>query len=372
MKVRSKTRKAFFRGLLPVVLIFIPVTHVAPQSCVAAPAGIVAWWPGDSDANDVVGENHGVPMNGITFAQGMVDGAFSFDGIDDHVEIPAMGPFGEITVEAWLFANSLSGLKMIRGDVEYGPAGLHYEFSDNQIEFSIATGPDNTFDFVLSTNRWYHVVTTYSDAGDFVRLYVDGDLKPEINTSASAMNLKVAWLGGWAGSANRFFHGLIDEFTIYNRVLDASEIGDLFQAGSAGKCKGVPFAEFTITKAEITFSAQSSVIDSFDVKGEFTLGSDGIDPLNEDVVVTLGTFSVTIPGSFVEHKGKFQFEGAIDGSDVSMEIKDIGADSFGFVVAAVGVDLTGTANPFDIELSIGDDTGATNLRFDGKLTFKTK
>ena len=77
---------------LCVVLILISLCVVAPfvaaQICVQPPAGLVSWWPGEGNANDIVGSNHGTLQNGATFAAGMVGQAFSFDGIDDYVRFP--------------------------------------------------------------------------------------------------------------------------------------------------------------------------------------------------------------------------------------------------------------------------------------------
>ncbi len=132
----------------------------------------------------------------------------------------------------------------------------------------------------------------------------------------------------------------------------------------------IAFADFTITKARIKFRAPSSVNDSFGVKGEFTLDvtSDGIDPATEEVVVTVGTASVTIlAGSFTD-EGEFKFfEGVISGADVWMRIVETDPDVFEFAIKADGVDLTDTTNPLDIALTIGDDSGIANLRLEGKL-----
>ena len=54
-------------------------------SQMTAPAGLVHWWPGDGNADDIVGGNHGTLSSGAAFAQGMVGQAFSFDGVDDRV-----------------------------------------------------------------------------------------------------------------------------------------------------------------------------------------------------------------------------------------------------------------------------------------------
>ena len=94
---------------------------------------------------------------------------------------------------------------------------------------------------------------------------------------------------------------------------------------------------------------------------------------NEDVVVKVGPFSITIPdGSFVEDDGEFEFEGVISGVAVKMEIEGLDMHAFRFEVEADGADLTGTANPLDIELSIGDDASTTNIRLEGELKFEAE
>ena len=42
------------------------------------------------------------------------------------------------------------------------------------------------------------------------------------------------------GGMIQFFKGLIDEVSIYDRALSASEIQTIFDTGSAGKCKDIP------------------------------------------------------------------------------------------------------------------------------------
>ena len=54
------------------------------------PEGMVSWWPGDGNANDVQGGNHGMLSGDATAtANGMVGQAFSLDGADDFIFTPA-------------------------------------------------------------------------------------------------------------------------------------------------------------------------------------------------------------------------------------------------------------------------------------------
>ena len=101
----------------------------------------------------------------------------------------------------------------------------------------------------------------------------------------------------------------------------------------------------------------------FEVEGTFTLGaaSNGIDPLTEDVTVTIGAYEITIPeGSFsLDDDGEFEFEGTIGGVKVEMEIELEDDGTFEFEIEVEGADLPELAEPLEVTLVIGDDKGTT-------------
>ena len=61
--------------------------QVWAADCALPPEGIVAWWPGDGNANDFVENHNGTLWNGATWASGIVGQAFSCDGLDDCVNV---------------------------------------------------------------------------------------------------------------------------------------------------------------------------------------------------------------------------------------------------------------------------------------------
>jgi hypothetical protein len=87
MKTTREMSKALFGGGLVFLLVLTLASHAVAQSCLQPPAGLVSWWPGDGNANDIQDGNHGTLQNGVTFAPGMVGQAFSFDGVDDYVDL---------------------------------------------------------------------------------------------------------------------------------------------------------------------------------------------------------------------------------------------------------------------------------------------
>jgi hypothetical protein len=73
--------------------------------CIPPPAGLMSWWTGDEDYNDIVSNNIGTPQGGVTFAPGEVDQAFSFNGASSVFvpDSPSL-EFGtrDFTIDFWL------------------------------------------------------------------------------------------------------------------------------------------------------------------------------------------------------------------------------------------------------------------------------
>jgi hypothetical protein len=127
---------------------------------------------------------------------------------------------------------------------------------------------------------------------------------------------------------------------------------------------GLPFAAFS-AKAEIELSHRPNR-DEFEVKAHLTLGTsnNGIAPLTEAVTVQVGTFSTTIPaGSFTLKKGRFAFEGIINGVKLEAVLRSLTlGNDYEFKVEGKGADLTGTVNPVTVGLTIGDDSGSKTIK----------
>ena len=52
------------------------------------PPNLVSWWHAEGNANDSADGNNGTLQNGATFGTGRSGQAFSFDGVDDYVNVP--------------------------------------------------------------------------------------------------------------------------------------------------------------------------------------------------------------------------------------------------------------------------------------------
>lgn len=242
-------------GLIAISAHYKAMSLNAAAACAQPPIGLVGWWSGDGNVNDIRGGNNGTLQGGATFAPGLVGQAFSFNGINQYVLIadnPALTPKDAITIEAWFTAaptgqmqklvskfNAIEGCSDDSYDVGIDPTGqLSFQLetvsgdctSDNNMR---ATPPTSVFD-----GAFHHIAATYD--GSMMRLYFDGALigSLAVRGPISAYPRPLTLGGTFLFGSPAYFHrGLLDEVSIYNRNLSASEIQAIFQAGSAGKCK---------------------------------------------------------------------------------------------------------------------------------------
>lgn len=253
MNITKKTNRLFRWIMASLFLIFAPGTLRA-QSCIAPPSGMVAWWPGDGNTNDIFGNNAAVLQGGVVFATGKVGQAFSFNGVDGMAKAPfssALNIQNAITIEAWVNPTipASGNIQAIAG--RYATYQLQIN-PDGKVLFGLSF--DHTLDQQvtssnpLTANTFTHIVGTYDSSSRAQRLYINGvlDVTRQITSGSIMITLQPTeepfTIGGYAGvdglSAFSFLQGLVDEVQVFNRALSDSEIQSIFDAGSAGICNG--------------------------------------------------------------------------------------------------------------------------------------
>src|SRR5947207_83863 len=217
-------------------------------TCIAPPPGMVAWWPGEGNANDIRGENNGTLQGGVSFTIGKVDESFSFDGSSGFINVantPALDVgTGDLTIDSWINFNSLAKdqdifakiLGSFPNDQSYvlefdTPNSLRFVISDH------ASRNDLVVPTSLQTGTWYHIAAVRQ--GNTNSLYLDGNL---IGQQTAGNNIDtgtggLATIGKLPTAGERFMSGSIDELEIFSRALTQTEIQNIFNAGSLGKCK---------------------------------------------------------------------------------------------------------------------------------------
>jgi Concanavalin A-like lectin/glucanases superfamily len=236
--------------------------------CVTPPWGMVAWHPLEPTTGQIsddltVYQNHGVygPLQtgGPLSGPGVVGGAHCFDGIDDEIAIPpapsldfGCSPFSIDMWVNWEMSSTPAFVSLVGQWAGAGGWVFGIDETTGQLEMLSESQCLRCIAFsggVITPNTWTHIAVVLSGCpcGDdcendpfrVVDFYIDGTL---VGSGTACCNLTSQTgpastiIGGSSWFAQPF-KGCLDEIEIFNRPLLNSEIYDIWNAGSAGKCK---------------------------------------------------------------------------------------------------------------------------------------
>lgn len=195
------------------------------------PVGLVSWWAADNNPNDALGLNHATLVGSPSYATGIVNQAFSFDGTSQYARVgaPLNLPVGGAprTVSLWfktprdLLSNTESALIQygsvsagnMFGLITSGNAPGKLYFYGHSADISGLT--------TLEPNTWYHAAAVYD--GDMGRLYLngtqDGEAQLVLNTVLDANGLTIGYR-----DPGSMWEGQIEDVAIFDRALNATEI----------------------------------------------------------------------------------------------------------------------------------------------------
>ena len=236
----------------------LTVTNPAPP-CTPPPSGMVAWWPGEGNANDIVGNNNGTAVGGVTYTNGEVGQAFQFGGTNSYIQIPASDSLdvaqkGGLTIEAWVKPDYLppfgnQALPPIVGWYSPSRAGveLYFQAGSSLVADLRSIGGANasfwTAYNTISTNVFQHIALTWDKNSGNASIYINGVQMTNFNFGDISPQTSFPVSIGKRTSPNAYrggdtYNGKVDELSIYSRALSASEIQAIYAAGAGGKCLG--------------------------------------------------------------------------------------------------------------------------------------
>jgi hypothetical protein len=293
---------------------------VNPNDCATPPQGLVGWWPGNGNAEDIKNAHDGMAQN-ITYPPEYLDiprQAFGFNGVNSSIKVPGhsgldVGAGEGFTIETWVKPGSLTApmslVEWNNPQAQGFPFGLHlwlnvyhpgsiYANLYNGGHHIISTGPD-----VVQLNSYQHIVLTYKRSDGMVRIFYNGvEATAPINVGQITPRTNPSYdlyLGHRpAPFQETYFQGRMDEVSIYNRALDVSEIIAINNARGVGKCR-------------------------------FTILGETVDPCGDpmsDVAVLLGTPHSLSRRRSTDATGFFSFEAAANGT---FSVKALGDTSPG-------------------------------------------
>lgn len=221
--------------------LFLALTLSASLSTHAA---LVAHWQGEGDFLDSAGGHKGTQHNGVTFAPGKIGQAFSFDGVNDYIDIPDAGGSTSLnlnyqTISMWInpTMSSSSSFAVFPLDKRNGSPNFVGEYAmliRGNGAYQVVTHTTGAMGFVNGTNlgtipmnAWSHVAWTWN--GNALKVYLNGsEIASDAGTGTILQNSSSLKIGA-RSDVTSFFKGLIDDLRIYDNALSAPEVGAIMQ-----------------------------------------------------------------------------------------------------------------------------------------------
>jgi CSLREA domain-containing protein len=225
------------------------VNHtVNAAACATPPTGMVAWYPGENNANDIIGSSNGTPSGGVTFAPGKVAQAFNFDGVDGSVNFGnTLGNFGtsDFSIDFWIKTTSTRFEAVLnkRSDCSDGNFFSIRLVGGTLSAEILGNGTGNislNSDRIINDGAYHHIALVRSNTT--ASLYIDGVVDTS-QTAADAMVADVsnttdfqAGVDQCTGLGVNYFTGQLDEIEVFDHALTTLNIADIYNASFAGKC----------------------------------------------------------------------------------------------------------------------------------------
>jgi len=231
---------------------------ILSQTLWAVPtSGLVGLWYFNNNAQDVSGVNtnngtvYGATLTADRF--GNTNSAYSFDG-NDYIRIGKPIPSTlqmstAFAISAWIkptaIGSELGGIVASQYDPAYSGYSMQMEYRTSAhgglqsgVHFQVGGGSnywtnstEGSTAATMSLNQWHHVVVM-AQTNTVYEVYIDGVKVTNWTAEGNiAYNVNCDLLFGansYNGSLTRYFYGAIDDVAIYNRVLNTSEISQLY------------------------------------------------------------------------------------------------------------------------------------------------
>ena len=240
---------------------------------------LVSMWRGENNTNDSINGNNPTAVQNITFTNGEVRQAFHYDGSTSLITVPASTSLAvsNMTLEAWVFPTDSN----IHPIIDYGGAGqmssvqlwintIGYQSSVPGAIVALIRTQNNlgylqvmNAGQVVTVNQWNHLALTVNAATLTGILYCNGVQVASattipIGSPVNPLSFAPVNIGYRDQNSSEIlrgyrFLGNLDEVSIYNRDLSASEIQAIYNHGSSGKyVTNAPSIAQGLAEAQVT------------------------------------------------------------------------------------------------------------------------
>jgi len=202
-------------------------------------------------AGNQFGMDNGTLMNGCSLTTGKIGQAFTFDGVNDYVQLPnnSLNFTGDFSTSFWFYANSFSGnpqdsfitCENWTSPNDNGWYIFHYQ---GNLCLSVYNGTNSTgwkTSTTITTGTWYHVVVIKNRSVS-PKFYINGALVGSVLRNGTDTTLNPGYtttqycsLGADRYAVNTtqaYFNGKIDGVNVWQREITQTEVTELYNSGN--------------------------------------------------------------------------------------------------------------------------------------------
>lgn len=223
------------------------VCAIIPPAYADLSNGLVAWYKLDEssgDALDSSGRNNTGTANGTTVVSNCKKGSCrQFNGTSDYITNGSSTAMDNlfangVSISAWVYYPNFTSWQRTVTISTSNNSGYDVWLQANQtsgvVQFGSGTSGYKNSTSSLSSYVWYHLVgvTDYTGAG--TKIYINGvdDGGSLSGTPSYSTDKGVLYIARLSGGGSSYGSGTIDDVRVYNRVLTASEVRDLYGSGA--------------------------------------------------------------------------------------------------------------------------------------------
>ena len=188
--------------------------------------------------------------NTVLFGTGKIGNAadFEFDtteylSISDGSQTGLDLGAGDFSFSVWikLESDTSGGQDILAKRDGSAVAGYHWRINSPALTVSLHTrsgssGETETADTAVTTGSFFHLVVTRAASDGAVVFYLNGSSDGSGNTSRNVDTTGQFTVGRNGDNNDAHFDGLIDIAAVWNKVLTASEVAELYNSGNAISC----------------------------------------------------------------------------------------------------------------------------------------
>jgi hypothetical protein len=205
---------------------------VGGSHCPTLPQALVAWWPGNGNAQDAAGTADGTLINGAGYVTGPCGQAFDLTHGFDYVSIAEaaawdFGPTQSYTIVAWIYRTDASSLQHFYGKRVGCGSDLHL--------YQNCICPGGYAGGALPTFEWFLVAFTNDECNDVSHIWINDQIYASGNASLPDEQNDGDFRIGTSGECAPF-DGHLYNMMIFNTALDQQQMAQLYTGGCDAVC----------------------------------------------------------------------------------------------------------------------------------------